>query len=297
LQAQREIPIQFTPTKNLCIWSGAKDNRIEEQLTKRTMATLLWLILFGYVALIVLGLFSDRLIFQPQQSSYRDSSEILKLRSGDKQISAIYMPAPDAKYVLLFSHGNAEDIGQNVPWFRQLNEAGFSVFAYDYRGYGTSEGSSSEKTVYQDALASYEYLTGILRVAPDRIISVGRSLGSSAAIEIAYRKPVAGLVLQAPFLTAFRVLTRIPLLPFDRFRNDKKIGLIHVPVLFIHGRKDEVVPFQQGEALFRIANEPKKFVAIDGAGHNDLLMLAGDTYIRELRQFAANLPGISSDQD
>jgi len=254
------------------------------------MTTLLWLIALGYVALIVLGLFSDRLIFQPQRSSYTDSPEILKIRSGDKQISAIYMPSQDAQYVLLFSHGNAEDIGQNIPWFHQLNEAGFSVFAYDYRGYGTSEGTSSERTVYEDALAAYDYATNTLHIAPSRIISVGRSLGCAAAIEIAYRRPVAGLVLQAPFLTAFRVLTRVPLLPFDRFRNDTKIRAIHTPLLVFHGREDEVVPFRHGEELFQLANEPKKFVAIDGAGHNDLQFLAGDTYIAELRRFVNSLP-------
>jgi fermentation-respiration switch protein FrsA (DUF1100 family) len=254
------------------------------------MTTLLWLIVLGYLALIVLGLFSDRLIFQPQHSSYRDSPEILKIRSDDKQISAIYMPAANARYVLLFSHGNAEDIGQNIPWFHELNDAAFSVFAYDYRGYGTSEGTSSEKTVYEDVLAAYEYLTTTLNIPPERIISVGRSLGCAGAVELAYRKPVAGLVLQAPFLTAFRVLTRVPVLPFDRFRNDRKIRSIRAPLLIIHGRNDEVVPFRHGEGLFRLANEPKRFVAIDDAGHNDLQLLAGERYIAELRKFAANLP-------
>jgi abhydrolase domain-containing protein 17 len=254
------------------------------------MTTLLVLLIVAYGGLILLGILSDRLIFQPRHSSYTDSPNILKFRSGERQISAIYMPAENVNYVLLFSHGNAEDIGQNVPWFRELNGAGFSVFAYDYRGYGTSEGSSSEKTVYEDVMGAYDYLTGTLHIEPDRIISVGRSLGCAAAIDIAYRKPVAGLVLQAPFLTAFRVLTRVPLSPFDRFRNDNKIGFIHAPVLIIHGRKDEVVPFQHGEALFSMANEPKKFVAVDDAGHNDLLFIAGDEYMRQLRQFTDSLP-------
>jgi pimeloyl-ACP methyl ester carboxylesterase len=253
------------------------------------MTTLLWLIVLGYLALIVLGLFSDRLIFQPQHSSYRDSPEILKIRSDDKQISAIYMPAANARYVLLFSHGNAEDIGQNIPWFHELNAAGFSVFAYDYRGYGTSEGTSSEKTVYEDVLAAYEYLNTTLNIPPERIISVGRSLGCAAAVELAYRKPVAGLVLQAPFLTAFRVLTRVQLLPFDRFRNDKKIISIHTPVLIIHGREDEVVPFRHGEALFRLANDPKTFVRINNAHHNDLLYVAGDQYLAALKAFTGTL--------
>src|SRR3954471_12003772 len=141
---------------------------------------LLYLVLFGYLALVLVGLFlSDKLIFQPQRSSYKDDSNVIKLRSADgKSISAIYLPNPAAKFTVLYSHGNAEDIGDLRPWLEQFQAAGFAVFAYDYHGYGTSEGVTSEKNVYADADAAYAYLTGILHIAPQKIISYGRSVGN-----------------------------------------------------------------------------------------------------------------------
>src|SRR3954468_4026217 len=133
---------------------------------KRLARMLLYLVLFGYLALVLVGLFlSDKLIFQPQRSSYKDDSNVIKLRSADgKSISAIYLPNPAAKFTVLYSHGNAEDIGDLRPWLEKLQQSGFSVFAYDYHGYGTSEGITSEHTVYLDADAAYSYLTTTLHL-------------------------------------------------------------------------------------------------------------------------------------
>jgi pimeloyl-ACP methyl ester carboxylesterase len=243
-----------------------------------------------YIALFVLALFSDRIIFQPQPSSYRDAGlgrQVVKLRSGDKTITAVYLPNPTAKYTLLFSHGNAEDIGDTLPLLKLFADAGFAVFAYDYRGYGTSQGHSSESSVYADINAAYDYLTQQLRVPPERIISMGRSLGSAAAIELASQRPVAALVVEAPFLSVYRVLTRVPLLPFDKFRNLAKIKRVRCPVLVIHGRADAVIPFWHGERIFALANPPKRHLWVDAAGHNDVLLVAGEAYLRALREFAA----------
>ena len=221
------------------------------------MRLLLLLAIIGYLALVALALLSDRVIFQPHPSSYRlsdlqqspDGIRPLTIPSGDVRIAAFYLPNPAARYTLLFSHGNAEDIGDNLPFFRELRRRGFAVFAYDYRGYGESGGVSSESSFYQDAQAAYEYLAGALQTPPERIIVHGRSLGSAAAIDLAARHPVAGLIAEAPFLTAFRVLTRVRLLPWDKFDNASRIGRVRCPVLIIHGRSDGVVPWWHGERL------------------------------------------------
>lgn len=107
-----------------------------------------------YALLIGLALLSDRLIFQPQPSSYTDESlnnsvarengRLMHIMSGDQRITAVYLPNPNAKYTLLFSHGNAEDLGDALSFLQMYREAGFAVFAYDYRGYGTSTGHPSE---------------------------------------------------------------------------------------------------------------------------------------------------------
>lgn len=253
--------------------------------------TIVYLAAGFYLMLLVVAAFlSDRMIFQPQRSSYSDTPDIVKLTTVDgTRISALYLPNPAATFTLLFSHGNAEDIGDNRSFFQELRSAGFSVFAYDYHGYGTSGGTPSEKAVYSDIDAAYDYLTGTLRVPPERIISFGRSVGTGAAIDLASRKPVAGLIVQSGFTTAFRVLTHVPLVPFDKFRNVDKIRQVKAPILFMHGRSDRVIPFRQGLALYEQANQPKTSFWVEGADHNDFELVTGERYFKALRDFAQAL--------
>src|SRR5215469_7077717 len=135
---------------------------------------MLFLVVGLYLALVILAFFSDRLIFQPHPSSYHDDAGTLKIttRRGNK-ISAFYLPNPQAKFTLLVSHGNAEDLGDDRFWLEELQRAGFSVLAYDYEGYGTSEGKPGEQAAYDDEEAAYEYLTSNLHVATDQIIIFG----------------------------------------------------------------------------------------------------------------------------
>src|SRR5215471_1594899 len=241
---------------------------------------MLYLVAGLYLALLIVAFFSDRLIFLPHPSSYKDGQEILKLttRSG-KKISALYLVNPQAKFTLLVSHGNAEDLGDDRFWLEELEHAGFSILAYDYEGYGTSEGKPGERAAYEDESAAYDYLTQTLGVATDKIIIYGRSVGSGPAVHLAARKPVAGLILQSPFVSAFRVLTRVPLLPFDKFPNYKDNRKVHCPLLIIHGDSDTVIAPWHGKKLYELANEPKKYVPVPGADHNDLEMVAGKSYM------------------
>jgi fermentation-respiration switch protein FrsA (DUF1100 family) len=251
---------------------------------------LFFLVGFYVVLVFVASFLSDRMIFQPQNSSYKDTPDFLKLTSADgTRITAVYLPNPAATYTLLFSHGNAEDIGDNLQFFLQLRAAGFAVFAYDYHGYGTSGGTPSEKAIYADVDAAYEYLTSALKVPPERIISFGRSVGTGAAVDLAARKPVAGLIVQSGFTTAFRVLTKVPLVPFDKFRNIDKIQRVRCPILFMHGRADEVIPFSHGLQLYERAKGSKMSLWVDGAHHNDFELIAGKRYFSALQEFAAAL--------
>jgi hypothetical protein len=252
----------------------------------------------AYAGVIVLAFRSNKIIFQPHPSSYRVQGlaafgiqEVypLTLASGKAHLSAVYLPNPSAGYTLLFSHGNAEDIGDDLPLLDEFRRAGFAVLAYDYRGYGTSDGVSSEESVYQDVDSAYEYVTGTLHVPPERIIAFGRSLGCAAAIHLAATHPVAGLVVEAPFLSAFRVLTRVRLLPWDKFDNASRIRRVHCPVLVIHGRADSVVPWWHGERIYQLANKPKRYLWVDHAGHNDVAMIAAQRYFAALREFSTML--------
>jgi len=264
---------------------------------RRVLRLVLMFVAVGYLGLIILALGSDRIIFQPHASSYRDSEfasampavQYIRIPSGNATISAIYLPNPSSKFMLLYSHGNGEDIGDDLPIFEEFRQAGFAVFAYDYRGYGTSTGSPSEKGVYEDVHAAYVYLTQFVGVAPDHIISFGHSLGAAAAIELAATRPVAGLIADAPFVSAFRILTRVQLLPWDKFNNAARIRRVHCPVLVIHGRADEVISYWHGKRIYELANLPKRFVTLDRAGHNDALVVSRQRYLQALSQFATTL--------
>lgn len=168
---------------------------------------------------------------------------------------------------------------------RDIRDSGFAIFACDYQGYGTSQGKPSEYNVYRDSSAAYGYLTEQLRVPPKLIILYGRSVGGGPAVDLAARQSVGSLVVESSFVSVFRVLTRIPLFPFDKFVNVDKIGKVRSPVLVIRGKADPVVPFWHGEQLFATAKQPKLNFWVEGAGHNDLMEVAGDRYATTLRRF------------
>ena len=132
----------------------------------------------------------------------------------------------------------------------------------------------------------YNYVIENLGISADRIIAMGRSLGGAAAVDLASRNPVAGLILESTFTSAIRVVTQVPVLPFDRFINIRKIKKIHCPVLIIHGTDDEVISFSHGRKLFEKANEPKINLWIEGADHNQMLSLyAGKKYWEAFDKF------------
>ena len=229
---------------------------------------------------------ADEIIFHPPRPGYTDKDDVIKLTTADgKMISAMYFAKKGAEFTILFSHGNAEDIGQNREFFRLLNEWGFSVFAYDYHGYGTSQGRPSEKNVYLDADAAWRYLVDDLATEPNRIIIMGRSVGSGPAVYLTTGTKPAGLILESPLTSIFRVVTRIGILPFDKFDNIAKIAHVHCPVLIISGEADKIVGIRHGKALYEKANEPKQHLWVPGAGHNNLLWIAGDSYRQSLDEF------------
>lgn len=255
------------------------------------LKTLLHFVLGCLLGLMLLAyVFANRFIFHPPQSNYRDTNEIIKLKTANGAvISAIYLQNPQAKYTLLVSHGNAEDLGSIYPWLEQLKAHGFSVFAYDYQGYGTSTGKPTETHVYQDINAAYEYMTHDLKIPPQKIILYGRSLGAGAAIDLAARHKVAGVIAEGAFVSIFRVITIMPLLPFDKFNNLVKIKDIHAPILFIHGMRDYTVAVWHGKKLFVAANEPKQALWVEGAGHNNVVAVAGEKYWQAITQFVSGL--------
>jgi fermentation-respiration switch protein FrsA (DUF1100 family) len=250
------------------------------------------LVLIGIylIALLAAVFFSEQLIFQPHQAAYRDNAAILKLTSSDgAKISATYLPNPNATFTVLFSHGNAEDIGDDQPLLERIREAGFAVLAYDYQGYGTSEGKPTERHAYDDEDAAYNFLVQTMHIQPTKIIAFGRSVGTGPATDLASRLPVAGLILESAFTSTFRVMTGVSVFPFDRFDNLYKINRVHRPILIIHGTQDSVINAVHGRELFAAANEPKQAFWVEGANHNDVAFIAGARYSDALKAFAITI--------
>jgi hypothetical protein len=261
---------------------------------RRLLWSTIFVVVLTYLGLLLYGsMFSDHLIFQPPPTVYRDTAATLKLKSRDGvQISAVHLPNSQATYTILFSHGNAEDLGTLATELEDIRAVGFSVFAYDYHGYGTSGGRANERNAYEDQEAAYEYLTRVLKVPADHIIAHGRSLGGAMAIDLASRKQLGGLIVESSFVSAFRVVTGYPIFPFDKFRNLDKIKQVQCPVLVIHGRQDEVIPFWHGARLFELVNAPKTNFWVDDAGHNNLKPVAGMRYVQIMLAFRDSLGGM-----
>lgn len=190
--------------------------------------------------------------------------------------------------VTLFLHGNAGNISHRADKLSALARTGASVLIIDYRGFGKSDGKPKERGLYLDADAAYEEL---LRrgYAPERIMLYGESLGTGVATDLAVRKTCAGLVLEAPFPSVGAVANRV--VPFlgplvvSGFETGNKIAGVTVPLLVIHGNRDEVIPYDMGQAVFAAANEPKEFWTVEGGHHNDLAQIAGLELTARLAEF------------
>lgn len=242
---------------------------------------LAWLVMGGLA-----WLFSDRLIFPRPPPSYRSAPGFLELaRDSGESFTAVYLPNHSTPQIVIYSHGNFEDLGRVTGRLEALRKLGVSVFAYDYPGYGTSEGTPTEASTNEALRECYEFVRDELRFAPENIILYGRSVGSGPTMRLASEEPVGGVIVESAFVSAWRVVTRVPLFPFDRFDNLSRIDRIDAPVLIIHGANDEVVPFWHGQALSDRAAEPKFHLWVENAGHNDIEDFAGELFWETIARF------------
>lgn len=192
---------------------------------------------------------------------------------------------PAAGRWMLICHGNAGNLSDagRPAHYAGLRALGLDLLAFDYRGYGESDGQPTERGLYDDAEAAYRYLRETLGVPPERIVIFGHSLGSAVAVELATRVPAAGLVLDGALSSVLeRAQEAYPYVPVrwiarSRFASIEKIGRVGGPKLFLHARADDVVPLAHGRRLFDAAAEPRTFVALAG-GHGDAFIADSAAY-------------------
>jgi fermentation-respiration switch protein FrsA (DUF1100 family) len=185
-------------------------------------------------------------------------------------LSAWYIPASQAKGSVLFFHGNSRNMSSDFDAILLFHRAGLNVLTIDYRGYGKSEGSPTEEGTYLDAEAAWIWLTTVKGERPGRIVISGRSLGAAIAADLASKHAPAGLILEAAFTSlpdaAAAVYPYFPVRLLSHYRYDtlSKLPKIKCPVLIVHSRQDELIPFSQGERLYRAVSGAKTFVELGG---------------------------------
>lgn len=214
--------------------------------------------------------------------------------SGPVSLHGWWLRSDDAAApALLYLHGNDANIGRNLEHVARLHRMGFSVLIVDYRGYGKSGGGfPSEAQVYEDAETAWRYLVHEQRVDPRQAFIYGHSLGGAIAVELALRHPeAAGLIVESTF-TSMREMAQIRywMFPADwllhqRFDTLAKVSKLQIPVLFIHGTADAIVPYTMSERLFAAARGLKSLALIPGGGHEDSATVAGSQYTDTMLEF------------
>ena len=198
-----------------------------------------------------------------------------------------FLKNPSSDDVLVYFHGNAGSISGRYPWAIELMQAGVSVLMVEYRGYGRSEGEPSEAGIYADADAVWRWLTEERKVAPEKIILYGKSLGGGPATHLAVSFRPKALVLQSTFTSipdmAKRVLPLVPrFLIQTQFDNESKLPNVEVPTLIIHSRADDLIPFEQSERNVRAAKNLVSHLVFDGYGHNNLVSNEGPAIVEAI---------------
>ncbi|XP_028329600.1 alpha/beta hydrolase domain-containing protein 17C [Gouania willdenowi] len=217
-----------------------------------------------------------------------DAVEVLSTRSsrGNRVGCMFVRCAPNSRYTLLFSHGNAVDLGQMCSFYIGLgSRINCNVFSYDYSGYGVSTGKPSEKNLYADIEAAWQVLRNKYGLTPENIILYGQSIGTVPTIDLAARYECAAVILHSPLMSGLRVAfpdTRKTYC-FDAFPSIDKMSKVASPVLVIHGTEDEVIDFSHGLAMYERCPRAVEPLWVEGAGHNDIELYT--QYLERLKHF------------
>ncbi|XP_043909908.1 alpha/beta hydrolase domain-containing protein 17A [Protopterus annectens] len=230
---------------------------------------------------------TDRAEFHYNQREL-DTIEVLMTRtSRGNRIACMHIKcAPGARFTLLFSHGNAVDLGQMSSFYIGLGtRINCNIFAYDYSGYGVSTGKPSEKNLYADIDAAWQALRTRYGISPENIILYGQSIGTVPTVDLASRYECAAVVLHSPLTSGMRVAfpDTKKTYCFDAFPNIEKVSKITSPCLIIHGTEDEVIDFSHGVALYERCPKAVEPLWVEGAGHNDIELYS--QYLERLRKF------------
>ena len=252
------------------------------------------------LVILLIRVFEDRMVFFPEPARPSDMTpaqagvqveDMFLTTSDGVKIHCWWAETAGAQRTVLYFHGNAGNLSLRLPTIGWLQQLPANVLAVDYRGYGKSEGQPTEEGVYRDGEAAYNYLVNERKIPPEQIVVLGQSLGTTVAVDVASKKPVGAVILEAGFPSAKRVAQvamRLPgvwLVMRSDFNSGRKLKDVRAPVLVAHCRQDPVIPFVLGEELYAAANQPSRFVAYPGDCHEPVYQADPRDYAERLRAF------------
>jgi alpha-beta hydrolase superfamily lysophospholipase len=270
----------------------------------RVLGIPVFLLFVFLVAMALLSNFQARLIYYPNYPTrevrenpgeYGLSYEEVVFETSDGiRLSGWFIPADNVRGTVLFCHGNAGNISHRMETIRVLNRLELSIFIFDYRGYGRSEGKVAEQGTYRDVEAAWSYLVEERGIPASEVILFGRSLGGSIAAWAAQNRDAKGLIVESAFTSIPDIGSHLyPFLPVRllarfRYATIDYVVNVHCPVLVVHSIDDEMIPFEHGQRIFDAAREPKRMLELRGS-HNETVFESGRQYENGLNEFITNL--------
>jgi uncharacterized protein len=271
----------------------------------RVGRSVLVVVLVLAVIVIAVWALQRRLIYYPDRSPVPSAGQVLpgardvSLNTSDElQLGGWLIPpaapaGPGRGFTVLVANGNGGNRADRARLAEALAAEGFAVLLFDYRGYGGNPGSPSEEGLSRDVRAAYRYLVDVARVPADRLVFYGESLGSAVVADLATEQPPAALVLRSPFVD-LPAMARVhyPFLPAglllrDRYPTASHIRRVHVPTAVVYGTGDTIVPPEQSRTVAANAGGPVTMTAVEGADHNDAVLLDGSELIAAVVQIVS----------
>jgi fermentation-respiration switch protein FrsA (DUF1100 family) len=267
----------------------------------RTLVSILTIATSIYLLLVLmLYLFQGRMVFLsdfPNRALIAspgdfglDYEDVSLTTSDNERLHGWYIPAVNPRGVLLFFHGNAGNISHRLDSIKIFHELGLDTLIIDYRGYGQSTGKASEQGTYLDAQAAWDYLVNSRGIPADRIIVFGRSLGGAIGAWLGVQNTPAAVIIESSFSSGVDMARRLyPFLPARlitrlQYPVVDYAGQLKCPVLVVHSRHDEIIPFSMGQAIYAAVKQHKELLEIRGDHNNGFLISQGD-YVAALKDF------------
>ncbi len=265
------------------------------------ISTILTTIILYIGIVLYFYFFQSHFVYHPKKNIFNtpdalglEFEDIKYTAPGKSTITGWFIPTKNAKYTMLYCHGNAGNIATHLDHIYAISKIGVNIFIFDYQGYGNTAGKPSEENTYQDAETAWAFLIKEKKISPNNIIIYGHSLGGAIASKLATTQPAKGLILEGSFTDIIEIGQELyPYLPikklcYFKYNSKHNLASIKYPVLIIHSKDDEVIPYKHGEMLYKIANNPKSLLKLAGS-HDETYVVSRFKYRNGIAKYLESL--------